>query len=178
VSVQSRSGRFNPGEKAPGTHWIGGWVSPWAGLDDVEKRKFLTLPEPELRHLGRPARSQSLYRLSYRASWKNDNIVQCSGYLISSEHQLYNVRPLKTPFGLFISLLQSQSHVTTITHNYLLRCATCTQLTIINVRDYNHLLHSYTGWLLSYQLLSQIITHLTSSHFETLAEILLREFTS
>jgi hypothetical protein len=34
-----------------------------ADLDDVEKRKFLTLPGPELRPLGRPARSQSLYRL-------------------------------------------------------------------------------------------------------------------
>jgi hypothetical protein len=31
-------------------------------------------------------------------------------------------------------------------HNYFLRCATFTQLTIIHVRDYNHLLHSYTGW--------------------------------
>jgi hypothetical protein len=28
-----------------------------AGLDDLEKRKFLTLPGLELRHLGRPARS-------------------------------------------------------------------------------------------------------------------------
>jgi hypothetical protein len=36
-----------------------------AGLDDLEKRKFLTLPGHELRPLGRPARSQSLYRLSY-----------------------------------------------------------------------------------------------------------------
>jgi hypothetical protein len=25
---------------APGTHWIGGWVGPRVGLDDVEKRKF------------------------------------------------------------------------------------------------------------------------------------------
>jgi hypothetical protein len=24
----------------PGTHWIGGWVGPRAGLDDVEKRKI------------------------------------------------------------------------------------------------------------------------------------------
>jgi hypothetical protein len=37
----SRPGRFNPGERAHGTHWIGGWVGPRAGLDDVEKRKFL-----------------------------------------------------------------------------------------------------------------------------------------
>jgi hypothetical protein len=38
-------------------------VDPRTGLDDVEKRKFLTPPGLELRRLGRPARSQSLYRL-------------------------------------------------------------------------------------------------------------------
>jgi hypothetical protein len=36
-----------------------------AGLDDVEKRKFLTLPVLELQPVSPPARSQSLYRLSY-----------------------------------------------------------------------------------------------------------------
>jgi hypothetical protein len=60
--------RFTPGERAPGTHWRGGWVGPRAGLDKVEKRKFLTLPGLELQPLGRPARSQSLYRLRYPAS--------------------------------------------------------------------------------------------------------------
>jgi hypothetical protein len=39
----SRPGRFTTGEKDPGTHWIGRWVNPRAGLEDVEKRKFLTL---------------------------------------------------------------------------------------------------------------------------------------
>jgi hypothetical protein len=63
----SRTGRFTSGEKAPGTYWIGGWVDPRAGLDDVEKRKYLTLPGLELRPLGRPARSQSLHRLLYPA---------------------------------------------------------------------------------------------------------------
>jgi hypothetical protein len=61
----SRSDRFTPGERALGTNWIEGWVGHRAGLDDVEKRKFLTLPGLELRPLGRPARSQSLYRLHY-----------------------------------------------------------------------------------------------------------------
>jgi hypothetical protein len=56
---------FAPGERAPCTHWIGGWVDPRAGLDDVEKRKFLTLSGLELRPLHRTARSQSLYRLRY-----------------------------------------------------------------------------------------------------------------
>jgi hypothetical protein len=49
-----------PGSFATGTHWIGGWVGPRAGLDDVEKRKFLTLQGLELRPFGCPARSQSL----------------------------------------------------------------------------------------------------------------------
>jgi hypothetical protein len=60
----SRSDRFIPGERAPGTHCIGGWLGLRAGLNAVEKRKFLTLPGLELRPLGRPARSQSLYRLT------------------------------------------------------------------------------------------------------------------
>jgi hypothetical protein len=57
----SRPGRFTPG-----THGIGGWVDPRAGKDDVEKRQFLTLLGLELRPLGRPACSQSLYRLCYK----------------------------------------------------------------------------------------------------------------
>jgi hypothetical protein len=38
----SRTGRFTPGERAPGTHWIGDWVNPRAGLDDLEKILDLT----------------------------------------------------------------------------------------------------------------------------------------
>jgi hypothetical protein len=53
----SRPCGFTPGEEAPGTHWIGGWVDPRAGLANVKKRKFLTLQGLELRSLGRPARS-------------------------------------------------------------------------------------------------------------------------
>jgi hypothetical protein len=41
-------------------------VGPRAGLNDMEELKFLTIPGLELRPLGRPAHSQSLYRLSYR----------------------------------------------------------------------------------------------------------------
>jgi hypothetical protein len=54
----SRTGRFTPS-----TRWIGGWVYPRTGLDVMEKRKFLPLLAFELRSPGRPARSQSLYRL-------------------------------------------------------------------------------------------------------------------
>jgi hypothetical protein len=45
----SRPGRFTRGERTSGAHWIGGWVDPRAGLDEVEKRKLLTLPGRELR---------------------------------------------------------------------------------------------------------------------------------
>jgi hypothetical protein len=55
-----------PGKNA-GTHCIGSWVNPRAGLD-VEKRKFLTLPGLERQPFGRPARSQSLYRQRYPGS--------------------------------------------------------------------------------------------------------------
>jgi hypothetical protein len=67
-----------PGERAPDTHWIGVWVDPRADLDDVEKRKFLTLPGLELRPLGRPARSQSLYLLHYPGS----NLFYLMQYLL------------------------------------------------------------------------------------------------
>jgi hypothetical protein len=49
-----------PGEVAPGVHWIGGWMGPRIGLDDVEKRKFVTLPGLELRPLRLPARSVTI----------------------------------------------------------------------------------------------------------------------
>jgi hypothetical protein len=61
--------RFTAGEGALGTHCIRGWVDPRASLDDFEKKKFLPTPGLELRPLGRPTRSQSLYRLSYPGSF-------------------------------------------------------------------------------------------------------------
>jgi hypothetical protein len=41
-----------------------------ASLDYAEKRKFLTLPELELRPLSRPAHNQSPYRLRYPGSYE------------------------------------------------------------------------------------------------------------
>jgi hypothetical protein len=55
-------------ERAPSTHWIGGWVDPSACLDEAKKRKFLTLPGLEPRPLGHVALRQSLYRLRYPGS--------------------------------------------------------------------------------------------------------------
>jgi hypothetical protein len=39
----SRPGRFTLGERALCTNLVVGWVGPRTSLDDVEKRKFLTL---------------------------------------------------------------------------------------------------------------------------------------
>jgi hypothetical protein len=58
----SRLGRFTPWKIVPVAHCIGVWVG------DVERRKIFLLPGFEFRPLGRPARSQSLYRLSYPGS--------------------------------------------------------------------------------------------------------------
>jgi hypothetical protein len=55
----SRPGRFTHGEeRAPGTHWIGGWVGPRAVLDAVVKRK---IPSPcRDSNPDHPARSPTL----------------------------------------------------------------------------------------------------------------------
>jgi hypothetical protein len=68
---------FTPGESAPSNHWIGGWVNLRVGLDDLEKRIFMTLLGLELRPLSRPARSQSLYRLRYPGSLPNKIWICC-----------------------------------------------------------------------------------------------------
>jgi hypothetical protein len=50
----SRPGLFTPGERAPGTHWTGGWVGLRARLDAVEKRKIFLCRKS---NPGRPTRS-------------------------------------------------------------------------------------------------------------------------
>jgi hypothetical protein len=62
--------RFIPGERAPGNHYVGGWVVPRAGLDAVEKRKILHCRES---NPGRPARTPSLSPLRYPDSWYNSD---------------------------------------------------------------------------------------------------------
>jgi hypothetical protein len=59
-------GRFTPRERAPGTHWIGGWVGPQSrsGRGGEEKN---SQPPPGIEPYNpdSPARSPALYRLSY-----------------------------------------------------------------------------------------------------------------
>jgi hypothetical protein len=66
----SRPGCFTPRERPPVTHWIGGWVGPRAVLDAAVVKRKIPSPRRESNHKNpdRPARSQALYRLSYRGS--------------------------------------------------------------------------------------------------------------
>jgi hypothetical protein len=42
----SRLRRFATGERAPGTHGIGGWVDPRAGLDDRDSKSDTSVSQP------------------------------------------------------------------------------------------------------------------------------------
>jgi hypothetical protein len=84
----SRPGRFTPRERAPGTHWVGGWVGPRAVLDVVVKRKILA-PPPRIEPYNpdRPARSRALYRLI-------ENEISCAPFArkVFPTRELYRVR--------------------------------------------------------------------------------------
>jgi hypothetical protein len=58
----SRPARLYPRER-PGTSCTGGWVGPGAGLNRCGKSRPTGIRSPDL-----PARSESLYRLSYPGS--------------------------------------------------------------------------------------------------------------
>jgi hypothetical protein len=56
VRPNSRPGRFNPGETAPGTHCVGGWVGSRVDLGVMKKKNLLSLQGIESRFLGLPGR--------------------------------------------------------------------------------------------------------------------------
>jgi hypothetical protein len=66
----SSPGLFTPGARATFTYWVGRWVGPRAGLDDMEK---ILAPIGTRTLTSRlSARSQSLYRLHYPCDDSND----------------------------------------------------------------------------------------------------------
>jgi len=81
VSGQLHTGRFTPDERAAGTHWIGGWVGPGAGLDavvksrisypcwDVTKHPKILVPPPS--HQGKELLSR-LRPSQFIFTWRND----------------------------------------------------------------------------------------------------------
>jgi hypothetical protein len=62
----SRLGHFTPRERAPGTHWIGGWVGPSAGLDAVVKKKYRA--SAEIRTPDHPAHRPAQYHWAITAT--------------------------------------------------------------------------------------------------------------
>jgi hypothetical protein len=65
-------------------------VGPRDGLDDVERRKFLNLPELELR----PSPSQSLYQMSYPGSSHSNkqievNFIKMDHYYALKMEEIY-----------------------------------------------------------------------------------------
>jgi hypothetical protein len=80
VSGQLHAPVALPRGRAPGTHWIGGWLGPRTGLDDVERRKILSLPGLEFRPLGRPAHSQSLYQ--WLSNGAGQEVARCAANIM------------------------------------------------------------------------------------------------
>jgi hypothetical protein len=76
-------------------------------------------------------------QLDEYGSYKNMVLHNVGGYLITSDHHLYSVTPLKTPFIITIPITRNYNHsqlFLTLLHKYT-----------AYVRNYNYLLHSYTG---------------------------------
>jgi hypothetical protein len=47
----SLAGHVSPGEIASGTHWIGGWMGPGVGIDDVENSHPSVVQPVASRHI-------------------------------------------------------------------------------------------------------------------------------
>jgi hypothetical protein len=75
-------------------------------------------------------------------------IVQCWGYLTTSDYQLYRVTPLKTPFGVLIPLLQS-SPTRNYIHSQLFLTLLCVYTIIILTRSWLQSLITLLHWLTS-----------------------------
>jgi hypothetical protein len=101
----SRPGHSLAPEKGPPvTHWTGGWVGPTAGLDTEARGNILSpLPGIEPRSSGHPARSQTLYWLSYPV------------------HILLPYRRIFAMYGLFNDAVSSSDYLCRMTNEYSIR---------------------------------------------------------
>jgi hypothetical protein len=85
--------RFTPGERFPGTHWIGGWVGPRAGLDGTKKRKIFCSCRKS--NPDRSPRNPSLYRLIYPGPHISNNIwisnQRLNGTGLLHSHKIFNL---------------------------------------------------------------------------------------
>jgi hypothetical protein len=111
VSVTPRP-RFSPGERTPGTHCTGGWVSLRAGLDTEARGKIICLCRTS--KPGRPVCSDTLYR----QSWCSGGVWISRGRQKNSEKILPQYHSSTTNItwshrGLNLVLLMIIQHLTT-----------------------------------------------------------------
>jgi hypothetical protein len=96
----------------PGTHCIGGWVCPRAGLDKCGKCHHTGIRFP-----GHPARIESLYRLSYPSPLRNPRTKIISWPLemglmgcpeTSARNYRYTLRNVAVVYVKFSTMLKSK----------------------------------------------------------------------
>jgi hypothetical protein len=89
---------LSPRERAPGTHWIGGWIVPRAGLDAVSKRKI-----PSLRPKSNPDHPIVQSVASRYTGWAIHSCVLCSVFCLAYSSQ---VSQIGTEFGIQLSFIK------------------------------------------------------------------------
>jgi hypothetical protein len=102
VSSQLHALAALPLGKTTGTHRIGGWVRSRAGLGEVEKREFLTLPGLELRpsRVDQPLPSRyANYAIPAPVSFAAGNvkILLNKSYMIQEDREMTELQRLKSP---------------------------------------------------------------------------------
>jgi hypothetical protein len=118
--LASHPGRLYPRER-PGTHFTGGLVGPRAGLDRCGKSRPHRVRSPD-----RPARSESLYRLSCPGPGldkKADKRFRYNAFLSSlviSSHALTEVRYVL--YVIFYGKVQSSPHILPISLKRPIHC--------------------------------------------------------
>jgi hypothetical protein len=109
-----------PRGKSPHNHWIGGCVDPRVGLDNMEKWKFLTPPGLELRLQGRPASSQSLYRLHYPGSLITGTILPYPWIVKIHLNKRQLARSWPTALLTFMHRVSAREFLAILTRNCLI----------------------------------------------------------
>jgi hypothetical protein len=138
----SHPSHFTPRETAPGTHWIGGWVGPRAGLDAVVKRK---IPSPcQDSNPNHPAHSSVLYHQAIsKQGFKNLTINSKKLNIVNSSFHIYNSTGVSLLERLII-----QSYKVYINIYHTKAQGTVTNKVICYLYQYMHLI---------YQVLHQIL---------------------
>jgi hypothetical protein len=128
---------YLPGERAPGTHWIGGWVGPKVGVDTVEKRKISHCRES---NPGRPARRYTDWAIPTSHETLENNWIMP---ILALSYIIENItgRGMQMDFGVtdwLSCLLKCQSHWP-VDHNGITSAPSCNRkvfhLAIVSFRD-------------------------------------------